>query len=150
MERNEFELYYQPKVSLEDDKIIGAEALIRWRHPYRGLLIPAEFMHVVKTSSFSDPMALWVMQTACNQARLWQKSGHDLSMAINLAPSQLRSGDLVSTIANVLMETGCLPSRLELEVTEDILVDDEKAVEIFHKSVRGREHRHSVQHHHWP
>jgi len=134
VERNEFELYYQPKVSLEDDKIIGAEALVRWHHPYRGLLVPGEFMHVVKTSSsLSDPMALWVMQTACKQARLWQKNGHDLSIAVNLAPSQLRSGDLVSTIANVLMETGCTPSRLELEVTEDILVDDEKAVDIFHK-----------------
>jgi diguanylate cyclase (GGDEF)-like protein/PAS domain S-box-containing protein len=133
LERNEFELYYQPKVSLEDDKIIGAEALVRWRHPYRGLLVPAEFLHVVKTSSLSDPIALWVMRTACNQACIWQKGGHDLSMAVNLAPSQLRSSDLVSTLANVLMETGCAPSRLELEVTEDILVDDEKAVDIFHK-----------------
>jgi diguanylate cyclase (GGDEF)-like protein/PAS domain S-box-containing protein len=59
LERNEFELYYQPKVSLEDDKIVGAEALVRWRHPYRGLLLPAEFIHVVKTSSLSDPIALW-------------------------------------------------------------------------------------------
>jgi diguanylate cyclase (GGDEF)-like protein/PAS domain S-box-containing protein len=133
LERNEFELYYQPKVSLEDDKIVGAEALVRWQHPYRGLLSPAEFIHVVKTSSLSDPIALWVMQTACKQARLWQTNGFDLSMAVNLAPSQFRSDDLVTTVGNVLKETGCAPSRLELEVTEDILVDDEKAVDIFHR-----------------
>jgi EAL domain-containing protein (putative c-di-GMP-specific phosphodiesterase class I) len=73
------------------------------------------------------------MQTACKQARLWQTNGFDLSMAVNLAPSQFRSDDLVTTIGDVLKETGCVPSRLELEVTEDILVDDEKAVDIFHK-----------------
>jgi len=131
LERNEFELFYQPKVSLEDDSVIGAEALIRWQHPYRGLLAPAEFMHVVKTSSLSDRLAWWVMHTACKQAREWQANGFDLSVAVNLAPSQLRSSDLVATVEEALRETGCLPSRLELEVTEDILVDDEKAVEIF-------------------
>ena len=131
LERNEFELFYQPKVSLEDDSVIGAEALIRWQHPYRGLLAPSEFMHVVKTSALSDRLALWILQTACRQARQWQTKGADLSIAINLAPSQFRSNDLVSTIDAALRETGCLPSRLELEVTEDILVDDEKAVEIF-------------------
>ena len=131
LERNEFELFYQPKVSLEDDSVVGAEALIRWQHPYRGLLAPAEFMHVVKTSALSDRLARWVMQTACKQARLWQASGSDLTVAINLAPSQLRSNDLVETIAAALRETGCSPSHFELEVTEDILVDDEKAVELF-------------------
>lgn len=133
LEKNEFDLYYQPKVNLEDDTLIGAEALIRWRHPYRGLLTPADFMHVAKTSSVSDPLALWVMKTACRQAHTWQRQGFDLSMAVNLAPSQLRSSDLATTIANVLDETGCSPSRLELEVTEDILVDDEDAVGLFRK-----------------
>ena len=133
LEENEFDLYYQPKVNLEDDTLIGAEALIRWRHPYRGLLTPADFMHVAKTSSVSDPLALWVMKTACRQAHIWQKRGFDLSMAVNLAPSQLRSSELATTIANVLKETGCPPSRLEVEVTEDILIDDEDAVGLFRK-----------------
>src|SRR5689334_16836298 len=133
LEKNEFELYYQPKVNLEDDTLVGAEALIRWRHPYRGLLTPADFMHVAKTSSVSEPLALWVMRTACYQARIWQARGFDLSMAVNLAPSQLRSSELATTIADVLEETGCSPSRLELEVTEDILIDDENAVRLFRK-----------------
>jgi diguanylate cyclase (GGDEF)-like protein/PAS domain S-box-containing protein len=133
VEKNEFELYYQPKVNLEDDTLVGAEALIRWRHPYRGLLTPADFMHVAKTSSVSEPLALWVMRTACTQAHIWQARGFDLTMAINLAPSQLRSSELATTIADVLKETRCSPSRLELEVTEDILVDDEEAVRLFRK-----------------
>lgn len=131
LERNEFELFYQPKVSLEDDSVIGAEALIRWQHPYRGLLAPGEFMHVVKTSALCDRLARWVLQTACKQARKWQTHGSNLPIAVNLAPSQLRSNDLVATIESVLTETGCSPSCLELEVTEDILVDDENAVDVF-------------------
>jgi diguanylate cyclase (GGDEF)-like protein/PAS domain S-box-containing protein len=133
LERNELELYYQPKVSLEDDAIVGAEALIRWHHPYRGLLAPAEFMHVVKISALSEPIALWVLQTACRRAHEWHTNGFDISVAVNLAPSQIRSKELVATVDGVLKETGCPPSRLELEVTEDILVDDEDAVEIFRK-----------------
>ncbi len=133
LERNELELYYQPKVSLEDDAIVGAEALIRWHHPYRGLLAPAEFMHVVKMSALSEPVALWVLQTACRRVREWHANGFDISVAVNLAPSQIRSKELVATVDGVLKETGCPPTRLELEVTEDILVDDEDAVEIFRK-----------------
>jgi diguanylate cyclase (GGDEF)-like protein/PAS domain S-box-containing protein len=133
IERNEFELFYQPKVSLEDDGVVGAEALIRWHHPYRGLIGPSEFMHVVKTSAFSDPISSWVMQTACAQASRWRAQGFDLSMAVNLAPSQIRAKDLATTVETVLKATGYPPSQLELEVTEDILVDDENALETFRK-----------------
>lgn len=131
LERSEFEVFYQPKVNLEDDTIIGAEALIRWRHPYRGLLSPGEFIHVVKTSTLSDRLAQWVMRSACQQARLWTAKGFDLSIAVNLAPSQLHSNDLAKTIDSALKESDFPPSRLELEVTEDILIDDERAVDIF-------------------
>jgi EAL domain-containing protein (putative c-di-GMP-specific phosphodiesterase class I) len=133
LERNEFELYYQPKVSLEDDTLVGAEALIRWRHPYRGLIGPGEFINVAKNSPVSDPLAFWVLRTACAQTSVWRKRGFDLKMAVNLAPSQLRLRDLAATIAEILKETGCSSSRLELEVTEDILIDDPDAVDIFHK-----------------
>ena len=71
-ERNEFELFYQPQVRLMDGGVIGAEALIRWRHPVRGLVSPAEFMPVVNTSSISDRVAAWVLETACRQARIWE------------------------------------------------------------------------------
>ena len=73
VERKELELFYQPQVGLKDGKLVGAEALIRWRHPVRGLVSPAEFMPLVNASSISDRVALWVMETACRQGRRWQQ-----------------------------------------------------------------------------
>ena len=133
IERNEFKLFYQPKVNLEDDTVGGAEALIRWHHPYRGLIGPSEFIHVVKTSALSEPVSSWIMHTACAQASRWHAKGFDLSMAVNLAPSQIRAKDLVKTVESVLKMNAYPPSQLELEVTEDILVDDENALETFRK-----------------
>ena len=88
-------------MNLEDDIVVGAEALIRWHHPYRGLIGPSEFIHVVKTSALSEPVSSWVMQTACAQAGRWHAKGFDLSMAVNLAPSQIRAKDLVKTVESV-------------------------------------------------
>jgi len=96
-DRSEFELFYQPQVSLIDGRLTGAEALIRWRHPDRGLILPADFMPVVNTSPISVRVAFWVMETACRQALLWQQTGHNVRIAVNLSASQLQSGDLVST-----------------------------------------------------
>jgi diguanylate cyclase (GGDEF)-like protein/PAS domain S-box-containing protein len=133
-ERAEFELFYQPQVCLVDGSLIGAEALIRWRHPVRGLLSPAEFMPVVNTSSISDRIAGWVLETACNQARRWQQRGHDVRIGINLSPSQLQSGDLATSVAETLAATGLAPALLELEVTEDILLlDVERVLDIFRR-----------------
>lgn len=126
--RKEFELFYQPQVRLVDGGLIGAEALIRWRHPERGLVPPGQFMPVVNTSSISGRIAQWVMETACRQARAWELAGHRLRVGINLSPSQLQSGDLATAVADVLADTGLSPSLLEIEVTEDILLRDEQAV----------------------
>jgi EAL domain-containing protein (putative c-di-GMP-specific phosphodiesterase class I) len=125
-ERNEFELFYQPQVRLTDGSLTGAEALIRWRHPVRGLVSPAEFMPVVNTSSISDRIAGWVLETACRQARIWEKGGYNVRVGVNLSPSQFRSGDLATAVAQALEMTGLSPSLLELEVTEDILLRDEQ------------------------
>lgn len=131
-ERGEFELFYQPQVNLKDGKLVGAEALIRWRHPERGLVSPGEFMPVLNASEICDEIALWIMKTASRQGRLWQRNGHDIRIGVNLSPSQLHSGDLAATVRAVLKETGISPSLLELEVTEDILLeDDEAALETF-------------------
>ena len=133
-QRNEFELFYQPQVRLTDGGLIGAEALIRWRHPVRGLVSPAEFMPVVNASSISDPVAGWVLETACRQARSWQLSGHGVRIGVNLSPSQFQSGDLATSVAEILEITGLVPSLLELEVTEDILLlDEEKVLNIFRR-----------------
>ena len=127
-ERGEFELFFQPQVHLGNEKLVGAEALIRWRHPVRGLVPPGDFMSVVNTSGISDRIADWVLQTACRQARAWELAGHPLRVGINLSPSQLQSGDLARRVAEVLAATGVTPQLIELEVTEDILLTDEQRV----------------------
>ncbi len=132
LEQGEFELFYQPQISLRDYKIVGAEALIRWRHPRRGLVPPGEFMPAVNASDFSQDVANWVLRQACTQARHWQDEGHNLRMGVNLSPSQLRSGDLAGAVQEILRDTGLIAHNLELEVTEDIvLADEEKALKCF-------------------
>jgi len=126
-ERNEFELFYQPQLQLADGGLIGAEALIRWRHPVRGLISPAEFMPVVNTSPISERIAAWVLDSACAKAAAWERAGRKLRMGVNLSPSQLQSGALASSVAQALARTGLSPTSLELEVTEDILLHDEKS-----------------------
>jgi len=125
-ERHEFELFYQPQLHLADNRLIGAEALIRWRHPVRGLVSPAEFMPVVNTSPISDRIAEWVLETACSQAAAWERAGQSLRIGVNLSPSQFQSGDLASSVAQALARTGLTPTSLELEITEDILLHDEQ------------------------
>jgi diguanylate cyclase (GGDEF)-like protein/PAS domain S-box-containing protein len=124
--RNEFELFYQPQVSLADGRLMGAEALIRWRHPERGLLLPGDFIAVANATSFSLSIARWVMETACRQGRLWQQKGYALRLGVNLSPAQLQAGDLAATVDTVLRDTGFSPALLELEVTENILLEDHK------------------------
>ena len=133
-ERNEFELFYQPQLHLADGRLIGAEALIRWRHPIRGLVSPAEFMPVVNTSPISERIAEWVLETACAKAAAWERAGQSLRIGVNLSPSQFRSGDLATSVAQTLARTGLSPTSLELEFTEDILLHDEQgALNIFLK-----------------
>jgi diguanylate cyclase (GGDEF)-like protein/PAS domain S-box-containing protein len=128
LERREFELFYQPQVNLLDGRLIGAEALIRWRHPTRGLVPPGLFIPIVNGSSLSEGVASFVLETACRQARQWELAGHPIQIGVNLSPSQLQSTDLAAAVAENLAATGVSPELLELEVTEDILIDDEKSV----------------------
>lgn len=128
VERREFELFYQPQVDLSSGRVIGAEALIRWRHPTRGLVPPGDFIPVVNTSPLSEAVATWVMATACRQAWEWQLAGHEIRVGINLSPSQFQSGDLAAFVSKLLTVTGVSPGLIELEVTEDILLHDEPGV----------------------
>jgi diguanylate cyclase (GGDEF)-like protein/PAS domain S-box-containing protein len=131
-EHGEFELYYQPQIDLASNKLLGAEALLRWRHPQRGLLAPADFISVLNVSSVSSTVGRWVLETACRQGNMWQQRGRGLRIAVNLAASQLESNEFVNTLTAVLRETRFLPALLELEITEDILLgDDERLIEIF-------------------
>jgi diguanylate cyclase (GGDEF)-like protein/PAS domain S-box-containing protein len=132
-EQNEFELFYQPQVRLKDGEVVGAEALIRWRHPDRGLIFPGEFMPIINSSPIFDKVATWIMRAACTQARRWEQTGHPLRVGVNLSPLQVQSGHLVDEVAAILAETELTPSLLELEVTEDILLaDTDSVIATFH------------------
>lgn len=133
-ENEEFELFFQPQADLETGKLVGAEALIRWRHPDRGIVMPADFMPIANASSVSDGIALWVLETACRQGRIWERKGFNIRLGVNLSPSQLLSGDLAATVEAILRDTGLSPSLLELEVTENILLaDDDGALKMFRR-----------------
>jgi diguanylate cyclase (GGDEF)-like protein/PAS domain S-box-containing protein len=129
MERNlekalvneEFVVYYQPQVSLHTNLIVGFEALVRWHHPERGLVPPAEFIPVAEDSRLIVPLGEWVMETAARQARLWQESGFpELRAAVNLSPRQFEQPDLPSRVAEILRRAELAPELLELEITESV------------------------------
>ena len=127
VEREEFELFYQPQVRLSDSALVGVEALIRWRHPTRGLLAPGQFLGVLNATTLSDEVGAWVLKSACRRVQHWHQMGYNLRVGVNLSPSQFRS-DLPGMVQRVLDETGFRPTFLELEVTENILLDQDRRV----------------------
>jgi diguanylate cyclase (GGDEF)-like protein/PAS domain S-box-containing protein len=117
----EFELYYQPIVNLRDDVISGCEALLRWNHPTRGLVLPAEFIPVAEEIWLINPLGDWVIRTACATAATWPEH---VRISINLSPSQLKGDTLLPVVIDALEESGMPPSRLDFEITESILMKD--------------------------
>jgi diguanylate cyclase (GGDEF)-like protein len=123
--RNEFEIYYQPLISLAAGKITGFEALLRWHHPVRGLVSPAEFIPVAEETGMIVAIGAWVLRTACFEAESWPAN---ISLAVNLSSVQFKKGDLVSTVRAALAASGLRPQRLELEITESVLLHDSVAI----------------------
>jgi diguanylate cyclase (GGDEF)-like protein/PAS domain S-box-containing protein len=119
--RDEFELYYQPLINLAAGRIIGFEALLRWNHPIRGLVAPADFIPVAEETGMIVAIGEWVLRMACFEAENWPT---DIGVAINLSPIQFRKGDLVATVQAALAASGLRPGRLELEITESVLLHD--------------------------
>ena len=129
IERRELVLHYQPKLNLATGGIIGVEALIRWRHPQRGLVLPGKFIAIAEDSGLIVPIGRWVLREACRQARAWQAAGlPPLCIATNISPVELRAPDFVSGVRAVLTETGLEPRYLELEITETGLMEDLRSV----------------------
>ncbi len=135
LERNEFYLVYQPQVLAQDGKIVGIEALIRWQHPERGLVAPAEFIAVAEESGLIVPMGEWVIRTACRQVLAWQNAGVTTPrVAVNLSARQVRAPSFVGIVAGIIAETGIDADLLELELTESILMDpDAQRIEGLHQ-----------------
>jgi len=123
LKRGELLLHYQAQVETDTGRITGMEALIRWRHPERGLVSPAAFIPVAEETGLIIPIGEWVLRQACMQTKAWQEAGHPgLRMAVNLSGRQFLHGDLLQTVSGILQETGVDPHTLELELTESMLM----------------------------
>ncbi len=125
IERHEFVLHYQPIVSLDSGELIGVEALIRWHHPQRGLVSPAQFVPIAEESGFIAAIGRWVLHEACRQSRAWRAAGlPPMRIAINISTVELRDKAFVESVGGILEEHGLLPRDLELELTETFLMRD--------------------------
>ena len=123
IERNEFVLYYQPKVVLSSKEVVGVEALIRWKHPNKGLIPPDVFIPLLEETGLIIPVGEWVLRTACEQHMIWRKTENKLlTVAVNLSGRQFMQKNLIDSVTTILKETGMEPSFLEFELTESILM----------------------------
>jgi diguanylate cyclase (GGDEF)-like protein len=128
LERQEFHVYYQPKVNLKTGKIEGAEALVRWHHPERGSVSPVEFIPLAEKTGFIIPLGEWILKTACAQAKLWQVAGlPPIRVAVNLSGHQFNQPHLDRLVVDILRETGLDPRYLELELTESTVMQNPEA-----------------------
>lgn len=128
LQRGEFELHYQPQLALDSGRLLAVETLIRWNHPIQGLVQPADFIEIAEESGLIVPIGRWVLQQACRQAAAWSRAGHDFTLAVNLSAAQFRRGQVEQDVSDALAASGLAPSRLELELTESILLHADTAV----------------------
>jgi diguanylate cyclase (GGDEF)-like protein len=126
-----FEVYYQPLVDLQSNEVIGCEALLRWRHPHRGMISPAEFIPLAEETGLINQLGEWVLTTACAEAASWPEH---IKIAVNVSPVQFKTHTLALKVAGALALSGLAPNRLELEITEAVLIrDDESALAMLHQ-----------------
>jgi len=121
---DELVLHYQPKIALGDGRVVGAEALVRWRHPERGLMLPAEFIPAAERTGLIKALTDRVLEGALRQARRWSESGQDMPVAINVPPSSLRDPDFVHRVIAAQERWGARPGTLQFEITESTLMED--------------------------
>ncbi len=140
IDRQEFELHYQPIISLQSGQIEGFEALVRWQHPERSLIMPGEFIGIAEETGLINPLGWWVLRTACMQARAWQQQfprDPALQMNVNLSGRQFRQPDLVRGVVTALNDIGLPPESLRLEITESVLMETAKASRTLLEEMRG-------------
>jgi EAL domain-containing protein (putative c-di-GMP-specific phosphodiesterase class I) len=124
LDRNEFFLVYQPLVDAQTEELRGVEALLRWKHPNRGVVSPNEFIPLAEETGLIVGIGEWVLKTACEDAVTWPS---DIRLAVNLSPVQFKSFKLAAAVVAALARSGLLPSRLELEITESVLLSENEA-----------------------
>ncbi|MBN2693970.1 bifunctional diguanylate cyclase/phosphodiesterase [bacterium] len=138
IKRGEFVLFYQPKIDIKTFKVTGAEALIRWNHPEKGILLPGEFIPMLEETELIIPVGEWVLREASKQIKSWIDNGMDIKVAVNISPLQLQQNDFVQTVLDIVYSSKIPPKYLELEITENFLV--EKLDENFKKLMELKRH----------
>jgi EAL domain-containing protein (putative c-di-GMP-specific phosphodiesterase class I) len=129
MDSGELILYYQPKIDIKTGLMSGVEALVRWQHPERGLILPAEFIPMAEETGLISQLDEWVLREACEQNKKWQGMGFSpISVAVNLSSAQFASHKLIGLVETILKETGLKPEYLELEITETMTMDVDHAI----------------------
>jgi EAL domain-containing protein (putative c-di-GMP-specific phosphodiesterase class I) len=129
IERDQLKVFYQPILDTETGVLTGAEALLRWRHPDRGIVPPDSFIPLSEESGLIIEMGIWVLRQACEQLRRWQESGHHLArVAVNLSARQLQQEDLVARVTEIIEESGVSPHQIQLEITEGAVHRDEDRI----------------------
>jgi EAL domain-containing protein (putative c-di-GMP-specific phosphodiesterase class I) len=124
LSQGEFELHYQPQAEIRSGRIVGVEALLRWRHPARGMVSPVDFIPIAEETGLIVPIGEWVMLTACQQLKAWEAEGlSDMSMAINVSVRQFLHQAILFAAKKVLIETDVDPKKVELEITESVMLD---------------------------
>lgn len=136
-ENQELFLEYQPVISLQNNKIISVEALMRWNHPKQGLISPAVFIPIAEASSLIIPLGAFALKTACLQNKAWQKDGFKLSLSVNISGEQFKQNDFIESLQNILEETQLEGHSLELELTESTLFTDVQAVLLKLQTLKG-------------
>ncbi len=134
LERGEFEVWYQPQIELCSNRLVGVEALVRWRHPTRGVVSPDEFIPLAETTGLIDPLGRWVLETACAEVAGWSPQ---VRLAVNVSSAQFARGDIAEFVSRVLKRTGMPASRLDLEITESLFMQPSNAVHRALKDLRA-------------
>ena len=138
LDGGEFVLEYQPEIEVASGRVTAVEALLRWRHPERGLLLPRDFLPAAEASGLIVPIGEWVLREACRQARAWQDAGHPVAVAVNLSDAQLAHDGLLPAVDAALDQAGLAPQALDLEIPEDALIRSEAAFAATAQALRAR------------
>ena len=128
LDNDELVVFYQPLISLKNNKLIGMEALIRWMHPEKGMISPGDFIPLAEETGLIEPIGEWVLRTACTQNKEWQDAGYPpVKVSVNMSARQFSKKNIIELISQILQETGLSPEYLGLEITESIIMQDVKS-----------------------